>query len=79
MTVVPGESAGTKEARLTAELLRQAGYQVLETAVVPDEQPEIEAALRRWCDERPVDLLVTTGGTGLFPPGRDPGSHAGSL
>ena len=52
---------------LTAELLRQAGYQVLETAVVPDEQPEIEAALRRWCDERPVDLLVTTGGTGFSP------------
>ena len=52
---------------LAAELLRQAGYQVLETAVVPDEQPEIEAALRRWCDERPVDLLVTTGGTGFSP------------
>ena len=52
---------------LTAELLRQAGYQVLETAVVPDEQPEIEAALRHWCDERPVDLLVTTGGTGFSP------------
>ena len=41
---------------LTAELLRQAGYQVLETAVVPDEQPEIEAALRHWCDERPVEV-----------------------
>ena len=57
----------TEGGPLTAELLRQAGYQVLETAVVPDEQPEIEAALRRWCDERPVDLLVTTGGTGFSP------------
>ena len=35
--------------------------------MVPDEQPEIEAALRHWCDERPVDLLVTTGGTGFSP------------
>lgn len=52
---------------LTAELLRQAGYQVLETAVVPDEQPEIEAALRHWCDAGTVDLLVTTGGTGFSP------------
>ena len=52
---------------LTAELLRQAGYQVLETAVVPDEQPEIEAALRHRCDAGTVDLLVTTGGTGFSP------------
>lgn len=52
---------------LTAELLRQAGYQVLATAVVPDEQPEIEAALRHWCDAGTVDLLVTTGGTGFSP------------
>ena len=52
---------------LTAELLRQAGYPVLETAVVPDEQPEIEAALRHRCDAGTVDLLVTTGGTGFAP------------
>mgnify|MGYP002548111779 CR=1 FL=1 len=52
---------------LTTELLRQAGYQVLETSVVPDEQPEIEAALRHWCDAGTVDLLVTTGGTGFSP------------
>ena len=52
---------------LVAELLRQAGYQVAETAVVPDEQPQIEAAMRRIADGGAVQLLVTTGGTGFSP------------
>lgn len=52
---------------LVAELLNNAGYEVVYTAVVPDEQPEIEAALRRAADEGMADLLVTTGGTGFAP------------
>ena len=35
--------------------------------VVPDERPEIEAALRAWADGGEVDLVLTTGGTGLAP------------
>jgi molybdopterin adenylyltransferase len=34
------------------------------TRVVPDEQIEIEAALRELCDESGCCLVVTTGGTG---------------
>ena len=52
---------------LVAELLKNAGYAVTETAIVPDEQGRIEAALRQWCDREPVDLIVTTGGTGFAP------------
>ena len=52
---------------LVAELLRQAGYTVTETAIVPDEQPQIEAALIELCDRRTVQLVVTTGGTGFAP------------
>ena len=44
-----------------------AGYAVTETAIVPDEKGRIEAALRQWCDREPVDLIVTTGGTGFAP------------
>jgi molybdopterin adenylyltransferase len=32
--------------------------------VIPDEQPEIEAALKRLSDEEGCSLIVTTGGTG---------------
>ena len=49
------------------EILKNAGYAVTETAIVTDEKGRIEAALRQWCDREPVDLIVTTGGTGFAP------------
>ena len=52
---------------LVVELLQTAGYDVRTTLVVPDEQVRIEAALRSYCDEQPVDLIITTGGTGFSP------------
>ena len=52
---------------LVAELLKNAGYEVIQTMIVPDERGRIEAALRQWCDREPVDLIVTTGGTGFAP------------
>ena len=52
---------------LVVEVLRGAGYEVVRTAVVPDEQPEIEAVLREMADGGEVQLLVTTGGTGFAP------------
>lgn len=48
-------------------MLEQAGYTVIRTAVVPDEQDEIRAVLRSCADETHADLIVTTGGTGLSP------------
>ncbi len=50
---------------LVSALLEDAGYQVAETAVVPDEQPDIEAALVRLADR--AALVVTAGGTGFSP------------
>ena len=35
---------------LVVEILKNAGYAVTETAIVPDEKGRIEAALRQWCD-----------------------------
>ena len=52
---------------LAASLLEGAGYRVIETALVPDEQPDIEAALIRLADEVRAALVVTTGGTGFSP------------
>jgi len=36
-------------------------------AIIPDEREQIEATLREWSDEKQVDLILTTGGTGLAP------------
>ena len=52
---------------LVAEMLKSAGYEVVTTAIVPDEQPEIEAKLRQIADSGNIQLLVTTGGTGFAP------------
>lgn len=35
--------------------------------IVPDEQEQIAALLRSWCDEQKINLLLTTGGTGMAP------------
>ncbi len=48
-------------------LLSQDQYQVECYAVVPDEQEAITATLVDWCDQKELDLILTTGGTGLTP------------
>src|SRR5579885_1555969 len=35
--------------------------------IIPDERLLIQATLREWCDEKRLDLVLTTGGTGLGP------------
>ena len=48
-----------------AEMLRGAGWDVVYTAILPDESEQIQAELLRCCDERGLWLVVTTGGTGF--------------
>ena len=48
-------------------MLEEAGFSVVHTAVVPDEIDDIRAALCACADEKHIDLIVTTGGTGLSP------------
>jgi molybdenum cofactor synthesis domain-containing protein len=41
------------------------GYAVAERALVPDETATIGATLVRWADGGTLDVILTTGGTGL--------------
>lgn len=50
---------------LAAGMLKQAGYEVIAQTIVPDEQPMIEAELRRHADELGANLILTSGGTGF--------------
>ena len=52
---------------LLADLVRQMGAEVVRQGVVPDEQEEIVAVLQTLADEVAVDLVLTTGGTGVTP------------
>ena len=49
------------------ELLATIDAAVQRSEVVPDEAPQIAATLRAWADSDELDLIVTTGGTGLGP------------
>ncbi len=49
---------------LAADLVRAAGHEVVRRAIVPDEIEAIRAAVRAGCEEG-LDLVITTGGTGI--------------
>jgi molybdopterin adenylyltransferase len=51
--------------RVIVDLLQANHFEVISHLVVPDEQAEIEDALRQQSDV--ADLVVTTGGTGIAP------------
>jgi molybdopterin adenylyltransferase len=50
---------------VVVDLLRANAFQVIGHLVVPDEQRDIEDALRQQCEV--ANLVVTTGGTGVAP------------
>jgi molybdenum cofactor biosynthesis protein B len=66
------DSRGLTEDRSGAVLvdrLESAGHRLAERALVRDEQADIETQLRLWIADPGVDVVVSTGGTGLT--GRD--------
>ena len=68
LTVSDGVAGGTREdgsGDAAEALLREAGFDVRERRVVPDERPAIEDALRALSATHA--LVVTTGGTGFGP------------
>ncbi len=69
ITVSDRASAGIYEDKtgpVLIEMLSNAGYDVRETLVIPDEQDQIESALIRLAD-RNTALILTAGGTGFSP------------
>ena len=49
------------------KMIEAAGFQVVHTEIVPDEQERIQKALVACADEKKISLILTTGGTGLSP------------
>ena len=47
--------------------LKELGFDIVEYSVFPDDESEIVPAVRRCCDDLHVNLLITTGGTGISP------------
>ena len=54
-----------KSGPLIAERLKGEGYEVVETLLLPDKRARIEYELKRLADQRQVNVIFTTGGTGF--------------
>ncbi len=50
-----------------AKRLTEAGYEVVEQLLLADEAAPLKAQLMRLADQRQLDLVLTTGGTGFGP------------
>jgi molybdopterin adenylyltransferase len=71
LTISDGAAHGARH-DVSGERIRELVQQVPDAtisaqAVVPDEQEQISETLRTWCDEQKLNLILTTGGTGLAP------------
>ena len=44
-----------------------AGHKVVRRAIVRDDREEIRAALQGFIDDPEVEVVITTGGTGVTP------------
>ena len=54
-----------KSSQVIRESLSSIGGQVIKYEVIPDEKAVISGKLVEWADEGSIDVILTTGGTGL--------------
>jgi molybdenum cofactor biosynthesis protein B len=70
MTVSDTRDAGNDTSGDTlAERIAAAGHSVIERGIVQDDASLIEGKLNGWIDDPRIDVVITTGGTGIT--GRD--------
>ncbi len=53
--------------KIIKNTLSKNGFDIIEYKVLPDEIKTIEYELKRFCDESNIDMIITTGGTGVSP------------
>lgn len=70
LTVSDTRSSGDDRSGDTlVQRLTDAGHSLAARGIVRDERAEIAEQLRRWCADPEIDVIISTGGTGLT--GRD--------
>lgn len=61
--------AQDRSGQTLADCIAKAGHVLAERRIVKDDRQSVAEQLRRWIDDRSVDAVISTGGTGLT--GRD--------
>ncbi|MSQ32537.1 MAG: MogA/MoaB family molybdenum cofactor biosynthesis protein [Dehalococcoidia bacterium] len=70
LTISDGVSSGHREdtsGDVIQEIAKAQGWTVAKRAAVPDERAQIVTILKSWADTLKLDMILTTGGTGLGP------------
>jgi len=70
LTISDKGSRGEREDRsgvVIQEIVAQLGGELSAYQIVPDEKEQIQGRIVEWCDSLEVDVVLTTGGTGLAP------------
>jgi molybdopterin adenylyltransferase len=65
-TVARGERPDASGPAVVARC-KELDFTVVAMHVLPDDPAQIQALLRKLCDENSVDLILSTGGTGIGP------------
>ena len=68
LTISDKGSQGLREDKSGPEIARivkEHGYEVVHTEIIPDERNQIAEAMKNLADEERCELLLTTGGTGF--------------
>lgn len=63
------DASNDKSGDTLAQRIKDAGHVLAARAIVSDDREKITAQLRGWIDDRMIDVVISTGGTGLT--GRD--------
>ncbi|HEX2922449.1 MAG TPA: MogA/MoaB family molybdenum cofactor biosynthesis protein [Chloroflexota bacterium] len=70
LTISDKGSRGEREdrsGRVIQEIVAQLGGETTAYEIVPDEKEQIQRRIVEWSDALKVDVVLTTGGTGLAP------------
>lgn len=70
LTVSDSRTAGDdKSGQILLARIEAAGHRVAAREIIHDERDQIAGQLRNWCTDPDIDVIISTGGTGLT--GRD--------
>lgn len=70
LTISDKGSRGEREdlsGKVARQIIEAESGEVIYQKILPDEQALLEKELVKLCDDKQVDLILTTGGTGLSP------------
>ena len=68
-----------KSGQVLVNRIEAAGHHVADRLILQDEREEIARQLRSWISLPEIDVIISTGGTGLTPLWSPPGSQTGCL